>query len=41
VVRICQWTWMCAPAPLGPDIHPNQAGYGVIAHTIAGVLGDV
>jgi lysophospholipase L1-like esterase len=31
VARICQWTWMCAPAPLGPDIHANQAGYGVIA----------
>jgi lysophospholipase L1-like esterase len=31
VVRICAWTWMCAPAPLGPDIHPNFAGYHVIA----------
>src|SRR5262252_2424607 len=23
VLRICQWTWMCASPPLGPDIHPN------------------
>jgi hypothetical protein len=38
VVRICQWTWMCAPAPLGPDIHANQAGYGVIAQAIGDVL---
>jgi len=38
VARICQWTWMCAPAPLGPDIHPNTAGYGVIAQTFAAIL---
>src|SRR6266545_4729776 len=38
VARICQWTWMCAPAPLGPDIHANTAGYGVIAKTFAAVL---
>jgi len=31
VVRICAWTWMCAPAPLGPDIHANGPGYHVIA----------
>jgi lysophospholipase L1-like esterase len=31
VIRICAWTWMCAPAPLGPDIHANAAGYHVIA----------
>jgi hypothetical protein len=31
VTRICAWTWMCAPAPLGPDIHANRAGYAVIA----------
>jgi hypothetical protein len=33
VARICQWTWMCAPAPLGPDIHANRDGYAVIAQT--------
>jgi lysophospholipase L1-like esterase len=38
VLRICQWTYMCAPAPLGPDIHANQAGYGVIAHAFEAVL---
>jgi lysophospholipase L1-like esterase len=38
VVRICQWTWMCAPFPRGPNIHANQAGYGVIAHAFAAKL---
>ena len=38
VARICQWTWMCAPAPLGPDIHANTAGYGVIAQAFRNVL---
>ena len=27
VLRICQWTLMCAPPP---SVHPNTAGYGVI-----------
>ena len=31
VARICQWTWMCAPAPVGPNIHANDAGYAVMA----------
>jgi GDSL-like Lipase/Acylhydrolase family len=38
VLRICQWTWMCAPPPLGPDIHANTAGSGVIAHAFENVL---
>jgi len=38
LARICQWTWMCAPPPLGPDIHANQAGYGVIAQAFEAVL---
>ena len=25
------WTWMGAPAPFGPDIHPNALGYATIA----------
>jgi lysophospholipase L1-like esterase len=29
------WTWMGAPAPIGPDIHPNAAGYAVIASAFA------
>ena len=27
VARVCQWTWMCTPPPVGPDIHANKAGY--------------
>ena len=25
------WTWMSAPPPNGPDVHPNAIGYGAIA----------
>lgn len=39
VARICMWTWVCAPAPLGPDNHANAAGYGVIARAFADALG--
>lgn len=39
VARICMWTWVCAPAPLGPNNHPNATGYGVIAGAFAEVLG--
>jgi hypothetical protein len=38
VLRICQWTWMCAPPPLGPDVHANTTGYCVIAHAFEDVL---
>jgi hypothetical protein len=38
VVRVCQWTWMCAPAPLGPDIHLNPAGYGVVAQAFLAAI---
>jgi lysophospholipase L1-like esterase len=31
VARICQWTWMCAAKPVGPNIHANATGYQVIA----------
>lgn len=31
VARICRWTWICTPAPRGPDFHPNAEGYEVIA----------
>lgn len=31
VATICQWTWECAPPPRGPNQHPNQIGYQVIA----------
>jgi lysophospholipase L1-like esterase len=29
------WTYMGAPAPLGPDIHPDAAGYAAIAGAFA------
>ena len=38
VARICQWTFMCAPAPQGPDIHPNSDGYGQLAGAFAKAL---
>jgi len=41
VARICAWTWMCAAAPAGPDIHANQAGYAVIAQAFAAVIGSL
>ena len=39
VVRICQWTWMCAPAPVGPNIHANAKGYAVMAKAFRKALG--
>ena len=39
VARICMWTWVCAPAPYGPDNHANATGYGVIARAFADQLG--
>lgn len=38
VVRVCQLTWMCAPAPYGPNLHPNVNGYLTIARAIARAL---
>lgn len=35
VAEVCRLTWMCAPAPVGPNIHANRAGYGVIARAFA------
>lgn len=31
VALICQWTYMCVPPPVGPNIHANPIGYGVMA----------
>jgi lysophospholipase L1-like esterase len=39
VGRACAWTWICEPPPLGPDIHPNSEGYGVIARAFEDALG--
>jgi lysophospholipase L1-like esterase len=38
VLRECQWTWICVPPPLGPDVHANTAGYGVIAQAFLDAL---
>jgi hypothetical protein len=38
VLNICTFTWMCAPGPVGPNIHANRFGYGLIAATIAATL---
>jgi lysophospholipase L1-like esterase len=35
VLLTLTWTWAGAPPPLGPDIHPNAAGYAVIAGAFA------
>ncbi len=35
VAEVCRLTWMCAPAPVGPNIHANLAGYDVIARAFA------
>ena len=39
VARICHWTWMCAA--LGPDIHANTEGYGVIARAFLKVIPEL
>jgi lysophospholipase L1-like esterase len=31
VLLTLTWTWMGAPAPFGPNVHPNDVGYAVIA----------
>jgi len=33
------WTWIGAPPPLGPDIHPNTVGYAVIAGAFVKKIG--
>lgn len=38
VAEVCLLTWMCQPAPMGPNIHPNDAGYQTIANTIEQLL---
>jgi lysophospholipase L1-like esterase len=38
VAAACTLTWMCAPAPFGPNIHPTDAGYQVIAKAIAALI---
>jgi hypothetical protein len=38
VAQSCTWTWMCTPPPFGPDDHPNNAGYQIIANAIIAKL---
>lgn len=38
VAQACRLTWMCRPAPLPANMHPNDAGYQAIAAAIAAVL---
>ena len=38
VADICTWTWMCAPAPVGPNIHATNTGYAVIADTFEALI---
>ena len=41
VANICNDTWMCVPAPQGPNIHANQTGYALIAQTFAAAVGKL
>jgi len=41
VARICQWTWMCAASPAGPNIHANAAGYQQIATAFETAIGNL
>jgi hypothetical protein len=38
VARICQWTWMCAPPPQGPNVHGRPEGYWVMAGAFVAAL---
>jgi lysophospholipase L1-like esterase len=38
VASACELTWMCAPKPYGPNLHPNDAGYLKIAAAIESEL---
>lgn len=35
---VCELTWMCNSPPWGPDDHPNNAGFQVIAKVVASVM---
>lgn len=41
VARICEWTWMCAPSPIGPNIHANATGYEQIAGAFEQAIGPL
>lgn len=35
IADTCALTWMCQAAPFGPNLHPNDSGYALIASAIA------
>jgi lysophospholipase L1-like esterase len=39
VALLCERTWQCHPAPLGPDRHPNALGFRAMAEAFAMELG--
>ena len=39
VAYVCAWTWACSTPPVGPNIHANALGYGVIARAFEQVTG--
>ena len=41
VANICNFTWMCAAAPVGPNIHARPSGYKLIAGVFARQLRGV
>jgi lysophospholipase L1-like esterase len=41
VANICDWTWMCAPSPVGPNIHANATGYEVITGAFEQAIGEL
>jgi lysophospholipase L1-like esterase len=38
VATICAYTFICLPPPVGPDIHPNDAGYVALSTAAAKAL---
>ncbi|HEY5112400.1 MAG TPA: SGNH/GDSL hydrolase family protein [Acidimicrobiales bacterium] len=38
VQEACDTTWMCQPSPFGPDDHPNDEGYLLIADAMTAVI---
>jgi hypothetical protein len=38
VAEVCDLTFMCRAYPWGPDDHPNNSGYELIARQIVRVL---
>ena len=39
--RTCSLTWMCAAFPFGPNLHPNDEGYQLMADAISEQVGPL